>query len=94
MTRKLRRLSFLPPFSKDVSKAAFNKAFEKAKAKAQNLSDAAGIKLGKINMITSQSDDDSMQQVMYAAWRSSQTPGPELGWQSQVTSSTRHRSIP
>ncbi len=70
------KIEFFASVSKDVSKAAFNKAFEKAKAKAQNLSDAAGIKLGKINMITSQSDD-SMQQVMYAAWRNSQTPGPE-----------------
>lgn len=70
------KIEFFASVSKDVAKAAFSKAFEKAKVKAQNLSDAASIKLGKINMITTQSDD-SMQQVMYAAWRSSQTPGPE-----------------
>lgn len=70
------KIEFFANVSKDVSKAAFSKAFEKAKVKAQNLSDAAGIKLGKINMITSQSDD-SMQQVMYGAWRNSQMPGPE-----------------
>lgn len=70
------KIEFFANVSKDVSKAAFSKAFEKAKVKAQNLSDAAGIKLGKINMITSQSDD-SMQQAMYGAWRNSQMPVPE-----------------
>lgn len=70
------KIEFFASVSKDVSKTAFNKAFEKAKVKAQNLGDAAGIKLGKINMITSQSDD-SMQEVMYGAWRGSQMPGPE-----------------
>lgn len=70
------KIEFFANVSKDISKAAFNKAFEKAKGKALNLSDAAGIKLGKINMITSQSGD-SMQQVMYGAWRNSQVPGPE-----------------